>query len=400
MLRTQTIPALFTIALTAIAACGRDPQAHADTTKIDPTIGRSWRDSAAGYVVRGVVAVDTPPVQQARPDSTRARDSLAVDSTARDSAATKDTTRVPISVQMAPGRPKKDSLSLVTTLRFFDRKAASGVWPVSGPAPADGAILPNKRVIAFYGNPLSKRMGILGEIPPDQMLAKLDGVVKEWAEADPETPVQPALHLIAVVAQGAPGKDGKYRLRMDSSLIEQVYGWAQKRDALLFLDIQAGFSTVQEELPRLMKFLERPNVHLGLDPEFYMHYDKEGVPPGKKIGTLSSAEINWTIRQLSELSEKKGIPPKVLVIHRFTRPMVRGYKEIKLDPRVQIVMHMDGWGAPWLKFDSFRSYVVDEPVQFTGFKLFYKNDTKKGDKLLTASELVQLKPRLVYIQYQ
>jgi hypothetical protein len=400
MLRTQIIPAFFAAALTAITACGRDPEAHADTTKIDPTIGRSWRDSAAGYVVRGVVAVDTPPVQQARPDSTRARDSLAVDSTARDSAATKDTTRVPISVKMAPGRPKKDSLALVTTLRFFDRKAASGVWPVSGPAPADGAILPNKRVIAFYGNPLSKRMGILGEIPPDQMLAKLDGVVKEWAEADPETPVQPALHFIAVVAQGAPGKDGKYRLRMDSSLIEQVYGWAQKRDALLFLDIQAGFSTVQEELPRLMKFLERPNVHLGLDPEFYMHYDKEGVPPGKKIGTLSSADINWTIRQLSELSEKKGIPPKVLVIHRFTRPMVRGYKEIKLDPRVQIVMHMDGWGAPWLKFDSFKDYVIDEPVQFTGFKLFYKNDTKKGDKLLTAGELVQLKPRLVYIQYQ
>src|SRR5688500_12324066 len=191
MLRTQIIPAFFAAALTTITACGRDPEAHADTTTIDSTIGRSWRDSAAGYVVRGVVAVDTPPVQQARPDSTRARYSLAVDSTARDSAATKDTTRVPISVKMAPGRPKKDSLALVTTLRFFDRKAASGVWPVSGPAPADGAILPNKRVIAFYGNPLSKRMGILGEIPPDQMLAKLDGVVKEWAEADPETPVQP-----------------------------------------------------------------------------------------------------------------------------------------------------------------------------------------------------------------
>ena len=34
-------------------------------------------------------------------------------------------------------------------------------------------------------------------------------------------------------------------------MIERVYGWAQKRNALLFLDIQAGQSTLAEELPRL-----------------------------------------------------------------------------------------------------------------------------------------------------
>ena len=58
--------------------------------------------------------------------------------------------------------------------------------------------------------------------------------------------------------------------------------------------------------------------------------------------------------------------------------MVREYKDIKLDPRVQVVMHMDGWGAPWLKFDSYKAYIVDEPVQFTGFKLFYKQRHEEG----------------------
>jgi hypothetical protein len=298
---------------------------------------------------------------------------------------------------MAKGRPKKDSLALVYALRAANKHPG---WPVRGLAPGDGAILPQKRIIAYYGNPLSKRMGILGEIPPDKMLAKLDTVVKEWEAADPETPVQPALHYIAVVAQAGPGRDGKYRLRMDSSAIEEVYGWAQKRNALLFLDIQAGMSTIQEELPRLMKFLERPNVHLGIDPEFYMHYEREGVPPGKRIGTLTSKEINYVIDELKKLTAEKNLPPKVLIIHRFTRNMVRGYKDIKLDPSVQVVIHMDGWGAPWLKFDSYKAYIVDEPVQYTGFKLFYKNDTKKGDRLLTAGELVQLKPRPIYIQYQ
>src|SRR5262245_30614369 len=36
-------------------------------------------------------------------------------------------------------------------------------WPVKGPDILPGSILPHKRIVAYYGNPLSKRMGILGE---------------------------------------------------------------------------------------------------------------------------------------------------------------------------------------------------------------------------------------------
>jgi hypothetical protein len=71
-----------------------------------------------------------------------------------------------------------------------------------------------------------------------------------------------------------------------------------------------------------------------------------------------------------------------------------------LRPNVQVVMNMDGWGQPWLKFDSYESYIVREPVQFTGFKLFFHNDTKKGDPLLTPREVLSLLPRPMYIQYQ
>ncbi len=63
-------------------------------------------------------------------------------------------------------------------------------------------------------------------------------------------------------------------------------------------------------------------------------------------------------------------------------------------------MHMDGWGAPWLKRDSYRDYVVKEPVQYTGFKLFYGNDTKKGDPLMQPQDLLKLEPKPLYIQYQ
>jgi hypothetical protein len=243
-------------------------------------------------------------------------------------------------------------------------------------------------------------MGVLGEYPVDVMLAKLDQAVAEWRKADPSMPVQPALHLIAVVAQGAPGKDGKYRLRMDTSLIEKVYGWAQQKNALLFLDVQVGQSTMQQELPRLIPFLSRPDVHLAMDPEFSMHYEREGMAPGRKIGEMSATDVNYAAGVLQQIVSEKHLPPKIFIVHRFTQKMVLNASQIKLDPRVQIVMDMDGWGPPWLKFDSYRDYEVAEPVQFTGFKLFFHNDVKKGDALLTPAEVLRLLPRPLYIQYQ
>ena len=297
-------------------------------------------------------------------------------------------------------RSAHDSVSYASAIRAGMRLTDRGQWPVKGPAPLPGAILPERRIVAFYGNPLSKRMGVLGEYPVDEMLTRLDQEVRRWQEADPTTPVVPALHLIAVVAQGAPGRDGMYRLRMPDTLIERVYQWAQRKHGLLFLDVQVGHSTVQAELPRLLRFLERPDVHLGLDPEFSMHYDKEGLKPGKKVGTLKAADVNYAVRTLSDLVAAKQLPPKVLVVHRWTKLMVPNSQDIRLDPRVQIVMDMDGWGPPWLKFDSYRDYEVTAPVQFTGFKLFFHNDAKTGEALITPRELLHLIPKPLYIQYQ
>ena len=310
---------------------------------------------------------------------------------AKDSAAAKDP---PITVPTVKGRTKKDSIALVMAVKAGLK---NNDWPVKTAPPLPGSILPAHRIVAFYGNPLSKKMGILGELPPDQMLARFDKEIDAWRRADPTHPVQPALHLIAVVAQGAPGRDGKYRLRMTDSLINMVYSWAQKKNALLFLDVQVGQSTVQEELPRLVQFLQRPNVMLGIDPEFSM---KGGEKPGTKIGTMSASDVNFAINLLSGLVKQYNLPPKVLIVHRFTRRMLTNAKDIKLDPRVQVVINMDGWGQPWLKYDSYRAYVEAEPVQFTGFKLFFHNDTKKGDRLLTAREVLALRPRPFYIQYQ
>ena len=269
------------------------------------------------------------------------------------------------------------------------------LWPPKMPAPLPGSILPAKRIVAFYGNPLSRRMGILGEFDTEDMLQRLDKEVAEWNRLDPSHPVQPALHLIAIVAQGDPGRDGKYRLRMDSTMIEKVYGWAKRKNALLFVDVQVGHSTLQAELPWLERFLKRPEVHLGIDPEFSM---KDGSRPGKKIGSYDAADINYATKFLAELVDKYKLPPKVLVVHRFTRKGVTNSPSIRLDPKVQIVMDMDGFGAPWLKRDSYYSYIKKEPVQFAGWKQFTK---AKNDNPGTSREsILKLWPVPLYIQLQ
>ncbi len=271
-------------------------------------------------------------------------------------------------------------------------------WPVKFPPPLPGSILPQKRIVAYYGNPLSKRMGALGEHPKDEMLRRLQGEVARWEKADPSLPVQPALHLIAVVAQGEPGKAGKYRMVMPDTVVNQVYGWAKEANAILFIDIQTGHDDIRTILPRFEWLLKNPDVHLGMDPEFNLIHS--GKKPGSKIGTYDAADINYASGYLRDLVKKYNLPPKVFIVHRFTRYMVTHAKNIQLRPEVQMVMNMDGWGAPWLKRDSYKDYIVAEPVQYTGFKLFYHNDTKKGDPLLTPKEVLDLNPKPLYIQYQ
>jgi hypothetical protein len=271
-------------------------------------------------------------------------------------------------------------------------------WPIKCPQPLTGSILPNKRIVAYYGNPLSKRMGVLGESSKEDMIRRLNSEIERWEKADPSHPVQPALHLIAVVAQGEPGQAGKYRMIMPDKIVNDVYSWAKEANAIMFIDIQTGHDDIRNLLPRFEWMLKNADVHLAIDPEFNLI--GSGKRPGSKIGTYDAAEINYASAFLQNIVKKYTIPPKILIVHRFTRNMVTNAKEITYRPEVQVVMNMDGWGAPWLKRNSYKEYIVKEPVQYTGFKLFYHNDTKRGDPLLTPQDVLRLNPSPIYIQYQ
>ena len=236
-------------------------------------------------------------------------------------------------------------------------------------------------------------MGILGELPVPQMITRLEAEAHAFERADTTMPVVRALEMITPVAQGSPGSKALWRMRMPDTLIENMAKLAESKGYLFIIDVQVGKSTVATELEPLIPYLKRPYVHLALDPEFSM---KGEAPPGKKIGTMDAADVNGAIALLAKLVDENHLPPKLLIVHRFTQSMLTNHEKITRDPRVQVIIDMDGFGPPHLKLDSYKAYVRKRPVQYFGIKLFYKNDKPR----FTAEDVMQLSPIPQYIQYQ
>jgi hypothetical protein len=289
-------------------------------------------------------------------------------------------------------------ISTTTSTSTIAAKKAAQLWPVKAPYPLAGALLPFHRIVAYYGNFYSTHMGVLGEYPPATMIPMLMSEVAKWNAADPSTPAIPGIDYIAVTAQGSPGADGMYRDRMPDSQIQEAISLAKEVNGIVILDIQVGDSTVETEVPLLKQYLEMPNVELALDPEFAMH---DGAVPGSEIGSLDASDINWTANYLAQIVTTNNLPPKILIVHRFTADMVTRAEDITALPQVQIVMDMDGWGSQAKKLNTYQMFIANQPVQFTGFKLFYVNDLRAPSTgMLTPAQLLKLTPQPLFIQYQ
>ncbi len=306
-------------------------------------------------------------------------------------------TTIPIA-PLAPDSLLPDTAVWHGALRHLAHGAAHNWWPTGEDAPPlPGAILPYKRIVAYYGNLYAPAMGILGALPETDLFEKLFLEIKQWESADSLMPAVPALHYIAVTAQRTRGKDGQYRLRMPHSEIDKVLTMARRNGALVFLDIQTGHSQALTEVKTLTAYLSQPDVHLGLDPEYNMIY---GQVPCSTIGTMDAGTINSVSAFLADLVRENKLPPKILVVHRFTQAMVTNSQAIIRRPEVQFVMNMDGFGSPAKKKDTYGAFIGRKPVQFTGFKLFYRVDPATGGRLMQPAEVLSLQPSPVYIQYQ
>ena len=260
-------------------------------------------------------------------------------------------------------------------------------------APHEGPLLPKYRIVTYYGHPHDPNMGIVGEYPMEELAKRLRTEAASYAAADPSRPVIPAFELIATVAQQVPGADGTYILDTDHETLRTYIDYAESEGMLVVLDLQIGRGTVANEIEKVRALLARPNVHLALDPEFAV---ADGETPGEQIGSVTADDIGYAQQVLAEISAANGIPPKILIVHQFREDMISGKDQLAPYPGVQLVIDADGYGVSELKTAVYNFLVRDEPVEFGGVKIFYRQDVP----VMTAREILALVPAPDVIIYQ
>jgi hypothetical protein len=232
------------------------------------------------------------------------------------------------------------------------------------------SLLDSTLLVTWYGNPHTGAMGVLGRQTGDARAATLRRQAEPYAALTAKC-VLPAYHLVAVIAQPAPGRDGKWRRRESGDIIRTLLAEARANGFALILDVQPGRSTVRDEVVSLRPYLAEPDVHLALDPEFAV---MEGQTPGRQLGNLRAADVNAALEILDQIRGEYHLPPKVLIVHQFTLAMLPDKEKIRTRRGIDLVLNMDGFGPPSLKRSTYRAVFRQRALPFAGFKLFYKQD--------------------------
>lgn len=254
-------------------------------------------------------------------------------------------------------------------------------------------IFPDRRVVAFYGNPAAAELGVLGIGKPSEMMAKLRRQAKPYARKT--RPILPALELISSIAANAPGRDGRYINHVPAKIINRYLRAARKAKALLVLDIQPGHADFMSETVRLRRWLKEPDVGLAIDPEWHT----PGVVPGTQLGSTTAADVNRVTRYVAKIVRQYRLPQKLFIIHQFTQGMVRNKSQLHTPPELAVTMNVDGFGTRSGKLSKYKDFTRKRnrpPGTHVGFKLFYREDTN----LYTPKEVMALKPRPDLVMYE
>ncbi|MCL2608710.1 MAG: hypothetical protein FWD94_02245 [Treponema sp.] len=256
------------------------------------------------------------------------------------------------------------------------------------------SILLNNDILAFYGHPLSRNMGILGRYPIEELHRMLSELAEEYRRASGGREVKKAFYIIYGTVW--PGGDIGY---INQDVLRRWVEYALENDILVFIDHQIGRFDPVASLARMFPWLHYPNVHLALDPEW------QTLTPMKEIGSTSADELNRAQRAMENYIIENDIPgERMLVIHQFHYKMISNRQDVRTDfRRVRLVHNASGFGSPGAKRSAydFNARATNIPVK--AFKLFYDFQIPGAgvDKpLMTPAEVYALRPRPFVIMYQ
>ncbi|MDR2509835.1 MAG: hypothetical protein LBC77_04230 [Spirochaetaceae bacterium] len=255
------------------------------------------------------------------------------------------------------------------------------------------SLLQNSDILAYYGHPNSRGMGILGRHTKEDLLPRLNALAEEYKAVSGGRDVVKAFYIIYATCW----PEGNVGI-ISSSKLKEYIDFAAENNMLVFLDHQIGKYDPIASLESMLPYLKYPNVHLALDPEW------RTTKPMQELGSVTGDEINRAQKVMEEYMIKNEIPgERLLVIHQFNAVMIKNRRAIKADfEKVRLVLCMDGHGTPAKKRGTYAFNAEAENIPVKAFKLFYneKGNTGVDEPILSPKEVYELQPRPYLIMYQ
>ena len=301
----------------------------------------------------------------------------------------------------------RESKPLFPTAFFSDFLSARDMAEASRPywAAAEGelnnpasflpqeSILLASDILAFYGHPRSKNMGILGRYTKEELNGMLTALAGEYKEAGGRN-VRKAFYII----YGTVWPEGNIGI-LPESLLREYIDFGLENDILIIIDHQIGRFTPAESLTRMLSWLKYPNVHLALDPEW------RTTKPNEEIGTVSAEELNQVQRIMENYMIENQIPgERLLVIHQFNWRMISNREKVQSNfSKVRLVHCADGFGSPSVKKTSYAFNARAGNIPVKGFKLFYNFGIPGAgfdSPIMSPKEVFELNPRPYVVMYQ
>jgi hypothetical protein len=256
-------------------------------------------------------------------------------------------------------------------------------------------IFPRYRLVGFCGLPGSAALGRLGIGRLDDRVTEIEKLARQYRAGREALPV---LELIGVIVQPFPGRDGLYRDRTADDVVAEHLAAARRHRALLLLNIQPGRARFLDEVRALEHWLREPEVGIALDPEWAIG---PGETPGRVFGSTTGAVVDSVAAYLDGLVTAGNLPQKVLVVHQLNPQIVTGWEALERRPGVVVVKSVDGIGPAGAKITTWKRLVKGLPrTLHPGFKLFFDEDRRGGQSLMSASQVLALHPQPEYVMYE
>ena len=256
------------------------------------------------------------------------------------------------------------------------------------------SFLLNNYILAYYGHPASRNMGILGRHSIEELDQMLTTLAAEYEAVSGGRKVKKAFYLI----YGTVWPRGEIGILANDTLMRYIeYGL--KNDILVFIDHQIGRYDPIDSLRRMLPYLRYPNVHLALDPEW------RTTKPMEEVGHVTAEEIIRAQQVMEDYMIENNIPgERMLVIHQFNHVMIRDRIDVKTDfNRVRLIHCADGFGPPNIKRNTYAYNARALNMPLKSFKLFYNLGIPGAgydNPLMTPGEVYALNPRPYIIMYQ